>query len=81
VPPGLDTGDFRTSTWQSISPVGGQWDWNQDISGFTAGISIVDFTCTEAQLAEIDAKLDDGNLSTGTFQLIQANRVLYVMER
>lgn len=81
VPPGMGSDDFRTSTWESLTPIGGQWDWKLDVAGFTAGISIVGFTCSESQLAEIDAKLDDGNLTTGNFQLIEADRVLLVMDR
>ncbi len=74
-------GDFKTSTWQSITVIGGQWNWDKGNFGITAGISITNFTCDDAQLAEIDAKLDDGNLTTGNFQKIQPNRVTLILEQ
>ncbi|HVT73050.1 MAG TPA: type II secretion system protein [Lacunisphaera sp.] len=72
--------DFKVSVWQATTPIGGRWNWDRNIAGFSAGISISSFTCTDAQLAEIDAKLDDGNLTTGYFQKVQANRVMLILE-
>jgi hypothetical protein len=51
------------------------------MSGVAAGISISGLTCTDAQLEEIDAKLDDGNLGTGRFQKVQSNRVTLILEQ
>lgn len=72
--------DFKVSVWQSTTPIGGRWNWDRNIAGVSAGISISSYTCTDAQLAEIDAKLDDGNLSTGYFQKVQAGRVSLILE-
>lgn len=80
VPPGM-LGDFKTDVWQSPTAIGGAWNWDVNISGFAAGVSISGFTCTKAQLAEIDAKIDDGDLTTGLFQLVQANRVMLILEQ
>ena len=75
------SGDFRAATWQAITAVGGRWNWDKDIvPGVAAGVSISNFTCELAQLAEIDAKLDDGNLATGLFLLTQPARVTLVLE-
>jgi type IV pilus assembly protein PilA len=73
-------GDFRAAAWQSTTPIGGRWNWDKNISGFTAGVSISSFVCTDQQLAEIDAKLDDGNLTTGNFQKVQTARVMLILE-
>lgn len=81
VPAGMGTGDFKVSVWTATTPIGGRWNWDQNIAGFTAGISISGFTCTDAQLQEIDAKLDDGNLTTGNFQKVQSNRVMLILEQ
>ncbi len=82
VPPGLSSADFKVSVWQSPTPIGGQWNWDDNLGygGYTAGISISNFTCTDAQLQEIDAMIDDGDLTTGNFQKISANRVTFALQ-
>ena len=73
-------GDFKTSAWQAVTPIGGRWNWDRNNFGFSAGISISSLTCSDEQLAEIDAKLDDGDLATGRFYKTAANRVSLVLE-
>jgi len=80
VPIGM-AGTFKADVWQAPSAIGGTWNWDKNIAGFAAGISISNFTCDDAQLAEIDAKLDDGDLTTGHFQKVQANRVMMILEQ
>ena len=82
VPPGLTNADFKVSVWQAPTPIGGQWNWDDNLGfgGFTAGISISNFTCTDVQLQEIDAMIDDGDLTTGNFQKVSANRVTYALQ-
>lgn len=80
IPPGM-AGTFKANVWQSPTVIGGVWNWDQGISGFTAGISISAFTCNDAQLTEIDAKIDDGDLTTGVFQKVQPNRVMLILEQ
>lgn len=76
------TGDFKVASWQATTAIGGRWNWDKDIvPGIVAGVSISSFTCSMEQLAEIDAKLDDGNLATGIFQLTQPSRVTLVLEQ
>ena len=81
VPTGMSSADFKTSVWQSTTPLGGKWNWDMNIAGFTAGVSNSNFICTDAQLQEIDAKLDDGDLTTGNFQKVSSNRVMYILEQ
>jgi len=81
VPAGLSGADFKVSVWQAPTTIGGKWNWDRNISGFSAGISISSFTCSDAQLQEIDAKIDDGDLTTGNFQKVQANRVMLILEQ
>jgi prepilin-type N-terminal cleavage/methylation domain-containing protein len=80
VPAGISSADFKVSVWQGTTTIGGRWNWDFNNFGFTAAISIAGFTASDAQLAEIDAKLDDGNLTTGLFQKTAANRVSYILE-
>ena len=80
VPPGM-SGTFKTDVWQSVTAIGGRWNWDKGIFGITAGISISGFTCDDIQLAAIDAKIDDGDLTTGNFQKVSSNRVMLILER
>jgi prepilin-type N-terminal cleavage/methylation domain-containing protein len=79
VPPGM-SGTFKNDAWQSVTPIGGRWNWDKGNFGITAAISISGFTCSITQLEAIDAKLDDGNLTTGLFQQTQPNRVTLILE-
>ena len=80
VPPGM-SGTFKTDVWQGVTAIGGRWNWDRGIFGITAGISISGFTCDDIQLAAIDAKIDDGDLTTGNFQKVSSNRVMLILER
>lgn len=81
VPAGITASDFKVSVWQAPTTIGGSWNWDLNIvPGVTAGISISNFTCDDAQLAEIDAMIDDGNLSTGNFQKVSYNRVTLILQ-
>lgn len=76
------SGDFKVASWQAVTVVGGRWNWDNNISsGGNAGICIAAFTCTQAQLEEIDAKIDDGDLTTGNFVLTAPTRVMYILAR
>lgn len=71
---------LRATSWQSTTALGGQWQWDNALSSSgEAGICVVGFTCTDEQLRELDAKLDDGNLASGRFQKTSATRVIYVL--
>jgi prepilin-type N-terminal cleavage/methylation domain-containing protein len=68
VPNGM-SGEFQDSHWVATNSLGGHWKWDYNrprANGFTAGISIMGIIATEAQMLEIDKKMDDGNLATGS---------------
>jgi prepilin-type N-terminal cleavage/methylation domain-containing protein len=74
-------GDFKVSVWRAATPLGGRWNWDKGlVSGIAASISISSFTCELAQLVELDARLDDGDLTTGSFRLVNPSRVTLVLE-
>ena len=75
------TGDFKTDIWRAPTAIGGRWNWDQGRLGIVGGISIAGFTCPPEQLAQIDARIDDGDLSTGRFIQTQSNRVTLVLEQ
>ncbi len=74
------TGWIKEGVWQAKAPIGGKWRWTYSVGGvpFTAGISITNYTCINAQLVAIDALIDDGDLTTGNFQKF-GSRVTYIL--
>ena len=71
---------LRAASWQGSTGLGGEWQWDNTLaSSGDAGICITSYTCTEAQLAELDAKMDDGNLATGRLKKAAPTRVIYVL--
>jgi len=80
VPVGM-SGEIKDSAWTvGKNSVGGRWNWDFNNSGFTASISCVNVTVTDAQMTAIDAKIDDGDLTTGNFQKV-GTRFMYILER
>ncbi len=57
------------------TPLGGVWDWDYQQDGFTASISVYLFNVSDAQLAEIDRQIDDGDLNAGLFRKIGSKAV------
>ena len=79
VPTGM-SGELRDANWQAVTSVGGRWNWDYRTGGITAGISVSGVTATDAQMAEIDAKIDDGNLATGIF-IKNTNKFTYILQK
>lgn len=74
-------GDFKTDVWQAVTAIGGRWNWDRNMGSVAAGISISGLTCTDEQLQEIDARIDDGDITTGRFLKTQSNRVTLILEQ
>jgi prepilin-type N-terminal cleavage/methylation domain-containing protein len=80
VPTGM-SGDFKEDAWtMARNSLGGRWNWDTNRTWANAAVSVTNFTVVDEQLQEMDAKLDDGNLTTGFFQKVAANRVSYIIE-
>jgi prepilin-type N-terminal cleavage/methylation domain-containing protein len=77
IPPELLS--YLKSSFDSVSPIGGVWDWDNNVYGVRAGISVNGPTITTAQLTEIDTKIDDGDLTTGQFRT-RSGGVIYILE-
>ena len=79
VPTGM-SGEFKDVDWTTQkNSIGGRWNWDRNVLGVSAGISVVGATFTDAQMTLIDAKIDDGDLTTGFFQKI-SGRFVYILE-
>ena len=89
VPSVITNEDIQLDTWINPAAIGGQFDWenNQIHNGvrYRAALALTD-TATNPLLVdlelykEIDAALDDGNLSTGNFRLGNNNCLLFILE-
>jgi type IV pilus assembly protein PilA len=79
VPVGM-SGEIKDDAWTTAkNSVGGRWNWDRGNNGISAAISCVNVTASDAQMTAIDAKIDDGDLSTGSFQKING-RFMYILE-
>lgn len=76
IPPEMEG---RLSKFDQLSVVGGRWDWEGNASGVTAGVSHRLSGADTRLLQTIDAKLDDGNTSTGKVRLITPEQLTYVL--
>ncbi len=67
------------SLFGTTTPLGGVWDWDYQQNGFTASISVYQFTASDDQLLAIDRSIDDGNLNTGSFRK-DSSKVIYILQ-
>jgi prepilin-type N-terminal cleavage/methylation domain-containing protein len=78
VPANMTTA-LHVSVWRSLNSLGGQWNWDRNFNGLAAAISTVSVTVPDSQMADIDSKIDDGDLATGLFQKV-SGRFSYILE-
>ena len=81
IPPGMATYLDETLAWTGPTPIGGQWDWDFNVFGIRAAVSVVGTPADLEQLGEIDASYDDGDLATGRFRTIASGRYSDIIER
>ena len=80
---------LSTTGWERVSPIGGSYAWGRDTlqqgERYRAALLILNVgenrvTDDRRQLADIDRKIDDGNLDTGIFRLGFRNQPVFVIE-
>jgi len=54
--------------WIEETVIGGQWDWDYEVFGVHAGVSVKSPNWDDDQMREVDALIDDGNLGSGQFR-------------
>jgi len=65
--------------WGQDTAIGGQWDWDCDVFGVRAGISVHLPKRTVEAMRDIDSRIDDGNLATGVFRS-RPDGYIYIIE-
>ena len=70
IPPGVTatSSSLDLNSFAATTPIGGNYDWDYNVFGKFAAISVADATISDAELLAFDEKYDDGNLATGTYQ-------------
>lgn len=66
-------------SWRN-PPAGGQWLWDYEDRGITAGVSYRDSNLDDDFFVKVDRKIDDGDLTTGTFQKIANDRYSFILD-
>lgn len=66
--------------WTGTTPIGGQWDWDYNVFGITAAVSVHGPDNDTDQMAKIDAILDNGNLANGAFRIRSGGYMLVIAE-
>jgi type II secretory pathway pseudopilin PulG len=81
--PGIKPADMedelKRPQWEKTTPIGGNWDWAVEQGDFYAGVVVANPTVAPSLLQTIDARIDDGDLSTGVFQSTGSG-VVYIIE-
>lgn len=54
--------------WSLETTIGGNWDWDFQQFGYTAGVSVFQPDRSALLMADLDARIDDGDLVTGIFR-------------
>ena len=67
VPPGMAS-YLKAVKWTEATAIGGQWDWDYEQFGFTAGVSVYRPDRNDGEMAQVDHLIDDGNLNAGGFR-------------
>lgn len=63
------------------TPIGGRWDVEADDSNIGLGVGVVGYDIDRADLAALDAKYDNGDLSSGRLvEIVSNQRYYWVLE-
>jgi type II secretory pathway pseudopilin PulG len=71
--------------WSSGTPIGGRWGWLPNQFSVTAQVGVIygagsDGRPDDVRMADIDARIDNGALSTGAFRQQDPNTYMHIIE-
>jgi len=78
VPPGMEE-YLQKIHWTEPTSLGGKWDWDYEVFGYKAGVSVYRPDAPEDILLSVDRTIDDGNLAHGIFRA-RADGYIYIIE-
>ena len=78
VPAGLSSA-IQVSVWRATTVLKGNWNYDRSINGIAVAVSLSGSSVADAQMQEIDAMIDDGDLTTGHFKKI-SGRFMYILQ-
>ena len=75
---------ITSQQWESGTPIGGLWDMSFDQYGVTSSLGVHFKTSAgprkdDAYMQQIDASIDDGDLTTGVFQKVGGKRYYFIL--
>lgn len=79
LPPEM-VGVIDPDRWQRPNVLGGVWQFVRDEHGFIAALNTAGDQAPRALMTAIDRKIDDGDLDTGRFRLVDQVGYLWVLE-
>jgi type IV pilus assembly protein PilA len=79
VPAGMAEYMPQRVDWANRAPIGGQWDWDNNVHGLDKAVSVIGDNLNEDRLRDVDALMDDGDLNTGVFRKTGATRYSYLL--
>lgn len=79
LPPEL-TEYIRPAAFEMGTTLGGSWDTETNDNGVACAVGVADFHADDEQLLEIDAVLDDGDLTSGSLRKLSATRYYWVIQ-
>lgn len=68
------------ANFEDTTPVGGNYNWEGPNSYPYAGVAILGATATVETMEKLDKKLDDGNLTTGSFRITPNGRHTHIFD-
>ena len=75
---GIYLGNFP---WSAGNSIGGTWQWAPGYQNMTAAIQVSFGSApNDLRMADIDSRMDDGNLATGAFRQGDASDYYYIVE-
>jgi len=82
--PNAAFGDYIVAaSWTGGTPIGGQWDTEANgAGGFTSALGVHFMTGgakSDDFMTDLDADLDDGDLTTGRFRKVGADRFYWIL--
>jgi type II secretory pathway pseudopilin PulG len=66
--------------WDQANSLNGQWDWDYRANGVIAGVSVVLSIEDDVRMQDIDERMDNGALVTGSFRKTGPGRYSYIIE-